>query len=119
MQNFQQFLLESEDFESLNEDYAQQSASNQAKMQNTVERIKTTGDKASRLDAVSQTYGEKAAKTQDDIAKAVYQAKISSNNAKKTAYMAFLQYLQEMQTYYQMKAKEIDARMKASNRRKV
>ena len=119
MYNFNDFLAENFDWETLNEDYAAQAAKNQAKIQSISDRIGRTKEKASDLDKSTQSYSEKAGKTKDDIAKAVYEAKISSNNAKKAAYTAYITYLQALQTFHQVKGKEIDAKMKASNRRKV
>jgi len=116
--NFQQFLNESED-DFLNEaDYGMMAASNQEKMQKVVQRMVVTKEKIQSMSQKAQEYGERSGKTKDDISKAVYQAKIAAANARREAYTQYLAYLQSMQSYYQAKAKEIDARGKSAQRRK-
>ncbi len=115
--NFEEYLNENE--QPLFEDYQEQAARNQANMQSVVDRMQATKEKSAQLDKISQGYKEKASKTEDDIAKAVYAAKISTNAAKKNSYQAFMTYLQAQQSFFQAKAKEIEARMKAGAKRKV
>jgi adenylosuccinate lyase len=76
-------------------------------------------EKMNQLQLSTQSYKEKSTKTKDDISKAVYEAKISSNNARKDAYANYAVYLQSMVTFYQTKATEIEMRMKAAEKRKV
>jgi hypothetical protein len=108
-----------ESLEPLNEDYAQQAAINQERVQKTMERIEGTKRRVMQLDERTQSYKEKASKTKDDVSKGVYAAKISSNNARKESYMAYMTYLQTMNTFYQTKGKEIETRSKASEKRKL
>jgi hypothetical protein len=104
--------------EFLNEDYGQMAVNNQTKLVAVADRMKTTKQKLDDLVKVNQGYQEKAGKTKDDIAKNVYASKISSNNARRESYLMYMQYLQAMQNYYQVKAKEIAARTKAADKRK-
>ena len=108
-----------ESYEPLNEDYAQQAAVNQERIQKTMERMEGVKEKANMLDQSNQSYKEKASKTKDDISKAVYEAKIASNNARKESYMAYATYLQAMTNFYQTKGTEIEMRMKAAEKRKL
>ena len=114
MKPFDDFLFE----DSLNEDYGQMATNNQTKLVSVAERMKTTKEKIADLARVNQGYQEKAGKTKDDIAKSVYTAKISSNNARRESYLLYMQYLQSMQNFYQVKAKEITTRSKAADKRK-
>jgi hypothetical protein len=108
-----------EAYEPLNEDYAQQAAINQERVQKTMDRIQGVKDKVTQLDKRTQSYKEKSSKTNNDISKGVYEAKISSNEARKEAYSAYVSYLQTMTTFYQAKGKEIELRQKAAERRKL
>jgi hypothetical protein len=105
--------------EFLNEDYGQMAVNNQTKLVAVANRMKTAKQKLDNLVRVNQGYQDKAGKTTDDIAKGVYASKISSNNARRESYIAYMQYLQTMQNYYQVKAKEIDARSKSADKRKI
>jgi hypothetical protein len=108
-----------ESYEPLNEDYAQQAAINQERIQKTMERVQQSKEKMNQLQLSTQSYKEKSTKTKDDISKAVYEAKIASNNARKDAYANYAVYLQSMVTFYQTKATEIEMRMKAAEKRKL
>lgn len=118
MHNFEEFLYE-HNLQILFENYEEQAARNQDRIKSGLERMQITKEKASQLDRISQGYKEKASKTEDEIAKAVYEAKINTNAAKKNAYEAFAGYLQAQQSFFQAKSKEIAVRMKAGDKRKV
>ena len=104
--------------EFLNEAFQQQAVNNQRSMQNTVEKIADTKQKIADSMRKMQDLKDRAQKSTDDITKAVFQAKIASVNARRESYVAYIQYLQAMQTFYQVKAKEIEAAEKNTKKPK-
>lgn len=104
--------------EYLNEAFQQQAVNNQRSMQNVVEKIADTKQNIADSMRKMQDLKDKVEKSADDITKAVYQSKLVSLNARRESYVAYIQYLQSMQTYYQAKANEIEAAEKNSKKPK-
>jgi len=122
MKNFYQFLHES-DFKfadlSLNEDYANQAATNQLSIARNAERMQKVKEKAGSLDESTEKLKERASETKDADSKAIYAAKIACNDARKESYSMYLAYLKSMNIYYNSKGSEIKIRAKAAEKNKL
>lgn len=81
------------------------------------DRIKASQEKIREFVKKATDLKAKAAATKDPIAKDTYMAKIATAQARATAYTAYAKYQQEMGLYQQAKAKEIETRMKARQKR--
>ena len=81
------------------------------------DRIKASQEKIREFGKKMADLKAKASATKDPIAKETYEAKIATAQARASAYTAYAKYQQEMGLYQQAKAKEIETRMKARQKR--
>lgn len=117
MLTFDDFLFENYEDDTINEDFADQMALLQDKLQKLVDRANSTKKSTMELNRAAAAYADKASKTKDPVSKTVYAAKMASNEAKRASNDAYSTYLQALQVYYQAKRKEISVKEKAASNR--